>query len=244
MSPVTGSKTYTIPFTPRQAGRHFLPAAHFSYFDPIAGKYVQLHTDSLRVDVQVAPSSTQSTAVNNRERTDASVAQAETRKFWMIPALVALGLALAGMAWWLSRKTSRQSAVPVQTLESFPEEAPAQVTQLSLFPAKHSLAAARGFLVMQDAPHFYSELLRIMRAVIAERYGIEALQSGAFVADALQSRFPGSSLPADLHRLIERCQMAVYAPLADPDEMEGDFRMAEQILDTLQAGPEGTAPQL
>jgi hypothetical protein len=242
MSPVTGSKTYSIPFTPRQAGRHFLPAAHFSYFDPLAGKYIQLHTDSLMAEVRAETVSFGSAKADAMEFTDASGTQPNAGKFWMTPALVALGLSLAGMAWWISRKVRQKSAVPAQSLESFPEEAPAMVTQLSLFPAKHSLSAARGFLVMQDAPHFYSELLRIIRAVIAERYGIEALQSGAFVAEALQSRFPGSTLPADLHRLLERCQMAIYAPLADPDEMEGDFHMAEQILDTLQAAPGGPAP--
>jgi hypothetical protein len=238
-SPVSGSKTYTIPFTPRQAGRHFLPAAHFSYFDPVAGKYVQLHTDSLQADVLAATTPTVSATGIDNEHTDAIGAQDGTKKFWMIPALVALGLALAGMAWWISRKSTQPTVQPVQTLESFPEEAPAPVTQLSLFPEKHSLATARGFMVMQDAPHFYQELLRVIRAVLAERYGIEALQSGAFAADALRSRFPGSTLPGDLHRLVERCQMAIYAPLADPDEMEGDYRLAEQILETLQAAPRG-----
>jgi hypothetical protein len=241
-SPVSGSKTYSIPFSPRQSGRHFLPAAHFAYFDPDTGKYVQLHTDSLLAVVRAASAPMASETDNAREPVDAISVQPETKKFWMIPAFVALGLALAGMAWWISRKARQQSALPAQRLESFPEEAPAPVTQLSLFPAKHSLAAARSFMVMQDAPNFYRELLRIMRAVLAERYGIEALQSGASVAEALQSRFPGSTLPADLHRLLDRCQMAIYAPLADPDEMEGDFRMAEQMLDTLQAAPGGPAP--
>lgn len=241
VSPVTGSKTYSIPFTPRFAGRHYLPAASFAYFDPALGKYVRLQTDSLAADVRAAVANVD--ADPEAGTIGANRAAAETTgKFWMIPAFVALGLALAGTGWWMSRRARQQKVLSPRALESYPEEVPAPVTQLSLFPAKYSLADARGLLVMQDAPRFYRELMRLLRAVLAERYGIEALQSGAVVEEALRASFPGSTVPADVNRLVERCQMALYAPLVDADAMELDFRMAEKVLDALQMQQPGPGP--
>jgi hypothetical protein len=242
VSPVTGSKTYSIPFTPKQPGKHYLPAASFVYFDPASEKYVQLHTDSLATDVLAAAGNTGAEPLDGATGADRTAVDAP-KKFWLIPAFVALGLALGGTVWWMSRKTRQKTALPVRALESYPEEAPAQVTQLSLFPAQHSLANARGLQVMQDVPRFYGELLRVLRAVLAERYGIEPLQSGEGVEQELRVHFPGSTVPGEVYRLVERCQMALYAQFMDADAMEGDFRMAEKILEILQSAQKGSGPR-
>ncbi len=243
LSPVTGSKTYSIPFTPKQSGSQLLPSARFVYFDPATAKYVQLHTDALQTEVSAAPAGTDQSPVARSGNVPASREAADTaKKFWFIPALVALGLALVGIYWWMTRKAKRKTTTPARALESYPEVVPSQVTQLSLFPPRHSLADARGLLVMQDAGRFYAELLRLLRAVLAERHGIEALQSGAMVEEALRERFPGTALPSMVRTLVERCQMALYAPSADTEAMEEDFRLAEEILDALQRTPDDRGP--
>lgn len=49
--PVEGKRTYVYNFTVDQPGSFVIPSIHFSFFDPAAGDYKTMHTDSLRMDV-------------------------------------------------------------------------------------------------------------------------------------------------------------------------------------------------
>ena len=47
VSPISGKKIFTIPFSPTTAGRFFIPSVNLVVFDPASGKYIESKTDSI-----------------------------------------------------------------------------------------------------------------------------------------------------------------------------------------------------
>ncbi len=67
VSPITGKKIFTIPFSPAAAGQYVVPAITLVSFDPVAGKFVELKTDSIPIMVIAAPVQKSAKGNTNRE---------------------------------------------------------------------------------------------------------------------------------------------------------------------------------
>jgi hypothetical protein len=169
-SPMTGLKTYSIPFTPRRTGRCFLPSARLVYFDPAQGRYITLQTDSLAVEV-IAPAKREKEsgrAGKGGAETDVSPGLGKDFMTWGWAAGLLTVLLLA-LVWWYSGSRRKKSVMPQRDLESFPEPEPEPVTQLRLFPATYTLDQAKSFLIIHDSRRFYQEVARVFRSVLAVR---------------------------------------------------------------------------
>jgi hypothetical protein len=241
LSPMTGLKTYSIPFTPLRTGRHFLPSASLVYFDPAQGRYIHLKTDSIAVDVVASAKQGTGQKVPGKRAAEGPApdrGKRETPWPWILAPMAVLVLALA---WWLSRSRRKKSVMPQRALEPFPEPEPESVTQLRLFPATYNLDQAKSYLFAHDAGRFYREIARVFRAVLAERYSIDAWQAREELESGMRRAQFDGAVAAELVVLLEHCQMAVYAPLADPAAMGDDYEKAERLLEILQP-PAGDAP--
>jgi hypothetical protein len=140
---------------------------------------------------------------------------------------------------WTRRKKSTKPIQSARELDSYLEEEPAPATQLNLFPATYNLELAKSFLLLRDPAKFYQEIARVFRAVLAERFSVDALQSGELLMAGLRRSSLDKSVVPDIAGLLEHCQMAIYAPLADPEAMEEDYARAARLLEILQAAPPG-----
>jgi hypothetical protein len=242
ISPISGKKIYSIPFTPRLTGRQYLPAVTLSYFDPKAGKYAVLRTDSLAVDVKEGRSSEAGTGAltgkgGNGQSKGADAVRGILLRYGWIPGLAAL--VFLPLYLWTRRKKSTKPIQSARELDSYLEEEPAPATQLNLFPATYNLELAKSFLLLRDPAKFYQEIARVFRAVLAERFSVDALQSGELLMAGLRRSSLDKSVVPDIAGLLEHCQMAIYAPLADPEAMEEDYARAARLLEILQAAPPG-----
>lgn len=239
-SPFTGAKIYSVPFTPRKAGRQFLPAASLSYFDPSVQQYVRLKTDSIAVQVQTQSAAALSAGSALRDAASDSgkgEGLGGSRSWW--PWLL-VPVVMVPLLWLLFRRRRTPSAPATpRPLESLSEELPEPVTQLHLFPVRQNLDQARSFMVDGDAPRCYQEMIRVFRTVLAERYQVDALAARPRLVSSLAAVFPGSDLPESIASIMEHCQQAVYAPLADPQVLEADLQQASRLLDILQPPPPG-----
>ena len=238
-SPFTGSKVFSIPFMPRKPGRHFLPAASLSYFDPASQQYVRLNTDS--IPVLVAASGTVSAA--SRSAMNGPQPEEDAGKGFFagrpwLPWLTILFLIVPIVWLFFRRRKLPPAPIAGKPLESLSDEAPEPVTQLHLFPVRQNLDQARSFMLDGDAPRCYQEMIRVFRTVLAERYQVDALVARPRLISSLAMVFPGSDLPESVASIMEHCQQAVYAPLADFQVLEADLQQAARLLDMLQPPPD------
>jgi hypothetical protein len=244
ISPISGKKIYSIPFTPRLTGTQYLPAVSMSYFDPKTGKYVMLKTDSLAVDVKEGRSRETGTGEPAGKSGDGPGMKADAiremlLRYGWIPGLAAL--ILLPLYFWTRKKKRVKPMHTPRELDSYLDEEPAPVTQLSLFPATYNLELAKSFLLLRDPAKFYQEIARVFRAVLAERYSVDALQSGELLMAGMRRSNLDESVVPDIAGLLEHCQMAIYAPLADPESMEEDYSRAARLLEILQAPAPGNS---
>jgi hypothetical protein len=218
-------------------GRQYLPTASMVYFDPKSGKYVELRTDSIAVDV-LAPRENDKRILSpgNGDGHEGAKGQGIVdmlkRERWLVGFIA---LMLAVFIVWAARKRRLPSVAPTRELESYPEDGPEPVTQLSLFPATYNLEQAKSYLLIRDTSKFYQEIARVFRAVLAERFGVDALQSRETMMAGMRKTGADESMAKDVADLLEHCQMAIYAPLADPESLEEDYRKAEGLLERMQS---------
>ena len=163
---VTGTKSFTYTLVPQGGGRLEVPPAVWSYFDPEAGVYRTLQTDTLRLDVSGAP-----VAGAVRAPLSGPAAGLIEAPRWSRPglpvgvlwAVLSLGLgapAVALGAVALVRRQRRRAA----------EDTPEARRRLALPRATERLAAAHSLA----GPEAYASAERAVHAFLTDRHGVAA----------------------------------------------------------------------
>lgn len=111
-APAEGKRTWQFGFTAAQDGHYVLPPVHFSYFDPVAGRFILLSTDSLRFEVRAYKKSVDSTTHDYALPSNA---------WWIILCLLLLGG--AGVLVFRKKIASKLSTPPQQnTIPDYPSQ--------------------------------------------------------------------------------------------------------------------------
>ncbi len=168
-----GEKTFTFTLVPRSGGRFVLPPLEWSYFEPKAGAYRTLRSDSLRLHV-VGPAAPLAEAEPAGPAQDELAGPLETAAWrrarapvpvWARPWVwIGFGLpvlALLGLAAARRLRDREDDSAAARSLRAFPE-------------AERGLEAAAGHLGAGDARAFYAVLDRTLRRFLTDRLGTAA----------------------------------------------------------------------
>lgn len=166
-SEVRGDKTFTYTLVPQGGGRFDVPPAVWSYYDPEAGEYRTLRTDTLRLDVAGAPAAgSAAPAAVAGEAAGLLAAPGWSRPglpvgvLWAVlgVGLGAPALTLAGAA--LARRRQRDASA----------DTPEMRRRHALARARQRLDAARRL----RGPEAYAAAERAVHAFLSDRYGLAA----------------------------------------------------------------------
>jgi hypothetical protein len=233
--PITGKKIITIPFSPTTAGQLIIPAVTMFAFDPGAGKYVELKTDSIPVMV-IAAAVKKTSRVNTTNLPDPGKVKIQQPPWYYILLFIVF---LAGILiyFFTRQKTQKRKVRGNQkageiSAESIAAEIPVQ--QLRLFPHVYTLDKAKEYLEGGHTKAFYKETEKVILSVLKEWYAIE-VETGL---EKMEKQLKGKYLPADTVKstlaILDECQMALYSPFLMEDKMRADYENARQVLDILQ----------
>ena len=223
---IRGRKTFTFTLVPRYGGGFTLPPVTWTYFEPEAGEYRTLRSDSLRLRV-VGPAAPLAEAAPDAPAPDALIGPPETATWqrrttpvpfyarpWVwagfaIPALALLGLVAA-------RRFGRDEDSPyARSLRAFPA-------------AERGLAEAAAHLAAGELRAFHAGLERTLRLFLADRLGTPVL--GLALPDLtrlLAERGVSPETRASVVRLLEGSEAAQFAPHAAPPPPDTADRAAQ-----------------
>lgn len=235
VSPITGKKIFTIPFSPAAAGNYVVPAVILVAFDPMAGKFVELKTDSIPIMVIAAPVQKSAKGIPAGEPGSGTAGINHLPWYlYLLAILIFMGVLIFLFAWKKKRRYKNTEGQKGKPLSEEPVVTEAAVQQLKLFPHIYTLDKAKEYLDNGQTKAFYKETETVILSVLKDRYAIEAGAGREKMEKQLSAKF----LPAETVRsamdMLEICQMALYAPFFVEDKIRFDYENALLLLAELQ----------
>ena len=223
---VSGSRSFEYVLIPREAGEYELPAASFSYFDPVARKYVTLHSSAYTL--KVAKGDGRSTAVGgSTHKKDVKMVGNDIRfihtgelgrqggnRFFLSPlywVLLMLPLLLFVVFLLLLRKRIRDR----RNMAAVKDKRASKV-------ARRRLKTAGQYLKAHDDTRFYEEISQVLWGYVGDKFRIPP---GQLSMDTARLRLSERQMPAErideFLETLNQCEYVRFAPSADitPEKM-------------------------
>lgn len=233
-----GNIVFDYVIVPRHAGRYSIPPVKFVYFNPDAGKYITLHTDSFHLDVAkgkvVAGTSTVqekedlrvlSSDIHYIKTTSADVRESVddffgSLSYYMVyVGTTSIFLLLLGIFY-------RQAKMNADIARKKGKRAGKE--------AAKRLKAARKLLKAQQAGPFYEETLRALLGYAGDKLNIPMTHlAKENVREALAARGVDEELIRQYMEVLESCEFARFAPGDPIATMDKIYESATQAINSL-----------
>jgi hypothetical protein len=210
VSPLSGSKLFSIPFTAKAKGRLNIPPVSFRYFDPVKGKYMTARSEPLLIDVLPA-----------RPRPAGLPGQREEKpaQAWKY-ILSALGVILFFGGLYVLLK--RVAAPAVKAVSKADEPQPFIVPE-----KKDPLEQIRQAFDRGDARDFYRQLSVVINECMMNKYQVDG--NGNWEQGLAQKGVDGS-LIREIGALKADAELAMYTPFVVEGKMVEDLARIERIV--------------
>lgn len=231
---ITGSKTITYAITPRTPGDYNLPGITFSYFNPQTGKYVTVTTQPVKL--HVSPGNNYS-AKAKRNTTLTDIHPIDTKPldslnlnskplihsagYWTLFALPLF--AFIGVVIWKRRE------------EEMSKDSVLLKNKRANKVALKRLSTAQAFLQKNERRQFYEEISKAIWLYLSDKLNIPlSALSKENVWDALNSKNISSEMQAQISRVMEDCETALYSRSNGTQQMNQTYTDAVAVISKLE----------
>jgi hypothetical protein len=237
----SGSKQYDFLIIPRQPGNYKIPAITFSFFNPTTQKYVELRSQEFILKVTGEPSTATTVLPTATSKTEIShvgediryIKTSMSRYESSSPFLPAsLGFAAAYGAPWLLFAgllliKRRNQAMELDVIGTRRKRA--------MSVAKKRLLTAKKYLQAGNKKEFYDEISRATWGYLADKLSIEMSDlSKENVGEKLSEKNVKTETQLKLNKLLNTCEVALYAPVAEVGEMSENYKNALALIADLE----------
>jgi hypothetical protein len=240
---ISGSKTFEYLLIPRQAGNYTIPSLDFTVFNPATGKLEKLRTESYELKVKQSNESVQpqvSDFGGNKVALNHIGKDIRYIKTANISLSKESGLWFESWSFYAAYILSTVGFVAALVLIKKQKNNSADIVGAKKRKAgnmaRKRLKVAGQYLQEDNSAKFYDELLKANWKYLEDKLSIQKseftkekirtvlTQSG--VSDELLSRFIA---------MMEKCEMAQYAPITKHTSMAEDYEQNVEIISQLEA---------
>ncbi|NCU03689.1 MAG: protein BatD [Chitinophagaceae bacterium] len=216
-APISGTKTFDIPFAVSKAGSFTIPRINFTYFDEHTKTYHTITSDSMQLNVTAAVK--RKVPVFKNEVVEA----ATPRWVWVSGVGGCLLMVIAGVLVFQHKRSQPKPQPPIVEQANEEDIQPQKTIQAYLQPAAYVLEGLH-------PKQFYSLLLQGVQDFLIERYQLESQNiSNTQLAHVLQANHqPG--LAETFQELAQACELAVFSPVQIADDRTQLFNKAKEFM--------------
>jgi hypothetical protein len=211
ISPLSGSKLFTIPFTPKSEGALSIPAVTFRYFDPEKGDYATVASNPVELNVLPARKPALTTV---REEKPASAWRYILSGFGII--VVAVGIYLL-----LKRGAPHPIAGKAQVIKPMEKE------ETKTEPEKDVLESIRSAFEKGDSKLFYKQLNLVIDQCMMNKYQVDGRYNWEL---ALAQKGVDAETIREIRELKKEAELAMYTPFVMEAKMVDDLARIERIV--------------
>ncbi len=217
-SPISGTKTFDIPFSVSKMGLIQIPAVRFSYFDEKTKSYETISTDTLQLNVTEAAKQ----KVIAKTDTSATVTGKGTGiELWLAGA--GGFLVLAGGLFFFAAKKKRTVKEFAAVIEKEVELKPKMTVAEFLQPAVY----------VQDGLHhkqFYTLLMEGVRQFFIDRLNLQVNSAGGLHISETLKQKNCTDLAEQYQHIISDCEMIVFSGVAMHDSKDQLLQQAVELM--------------
>ena len=226
--PISGSKTFEVPFTVAKEGAYNIPTISFSYFDPITKGYKNSITKSISFIILKGKNAA---VLNNEDKKpQENLSLFETLMSYRgIILLFATGLIIAGLILWM---TKERKAVALKTLEKNNQDDPDKI--LNYFALQNPLTKTEDCLFKNECLSFYNIINDEMKTFLAKRFNISLEDlNNKRLAIVMDKAGIGNSIILQTQELIKEIEWQLYTPFERNEELNKMYAKAQNIVQLL-----------
>jgi hypothetical protein len=217
-APISGTKTFDIPFAVSKAGLFTIPKINFTYFDEQTKTYHTVSSDSLQLNVTAAVK--RKTPVFHDEPL---VKESLPRWVWVASVGGGLLVLIAGILF-IQHKKEKKEEKKITTSQPVAEDIQPQKTMDAyLQPAAYVLEGLHPkqyyTLLLQGLQDFFSERFNLPQKNISNTQIVQALQ---------QKNWP--DLATQFHELSQACELAIFSPIEITDDRERLMTQSKELM--------------
>lgn len=237
-----GSRTWEFPFIARAEGSYTLPAVSITYFDPQTASYKKLTTPAYTLTVLRDPTGGRNSAavVAGLNKEELQVVGSDVRhikpirmadlrasgNWWIVSVgywlLYGVALGLAGGAIWFLRRTALRRA----DVSGRKRRRASKVAVARLKMAKKAMDEGR-------RGDFFDEITRALWGYAADKFEMPVSQLNKVnLRERLAERGVDEAVGQAWVALVERCELARYAPQGEVD-MGQTYTEALDLIDRI-----------
>ena len=225
--PVSGSKSFSYPFTITKPGTYTLPAITYSYFDVALASYKTISTAPIVITV------TKGTGQHSANKNSALEKTGEERffeAFFTHRLFIIIPVALiifAGLFFWIKRENKKEAAIEQEKMSKKNE---AVIITEPTVP-DNPFVTTEDRLVHHDSKGFYEALNRELRQFLAIRLGVPAATiNKKNIAEELDKKGVTVITSLQIQQLMSEVEWQLYTPFAEEDKMETMYQAASNIV--------------
>ncbi|MBS1742605.1 MAG: protein BatD [Bacteroidetes bacterium] len=233
--PISGEKKFEYTFAATDSGHYILPAIHYSYFDPLKLKYVELSTDPIQFQVskgkkQANPLDT----LSKQYRQPSFINRIFYHRGWII-FVIAL-LMLSGIVVWII--IERKKPKPEATIVSAPSEKDEWIEQAAnaVQMPQNPFTQTEQCLNEADCSVFYSMLNGELKQFLSTKFTLPVHAVNADAIGAVMDKNGiSNNLVLQLQQLMHEIEWQLYTPFERNEKMEALYRRAQDIVQQINA---------
>ena len=225
-------KVMKYPFSISDTGRCIFPPVMMSVFDPKAGSFSMIRSDSVSVHVLPAADDIQ-ISEPDKSLTGGSNAGEMGKNLLRIFAMLIPAVVVIVVLWRKRGKRSddRQHIEADQPMSGSFTDPFADERR----PKIRTLEQSGILLRKGSVKEAYIGIEEVLRAELSERHGISLGETMGGMRDLLLSQGISLNAARDLVGFMQHCQEKIYAPFTDGQQAESDLVLAATWLTFLQA---------
>lgn len=229
---ISGEKIITYSIAPRKPGDYQIPPVSLSYYDPSSGSYKTAATQGFSLQVTAGRGLSASAGsskgkggaggdIQDGLLLSAPSPMVSSPVYWSLYAMPLLALALVGV--YRRREDEQQNNTAQHRLK----------TANKVAQKRLSLAGQK--LQQGDSRGFYDEVSRAIWLYLSDKLGIplSGLSKQAALA-AIASRGVPSTVQQQIEKVLNECELALYAPAGSGQQMQQSFSEAASIITGLE----------
>ncbi len=231
--PVSGRKTFEIPFSVGAAGAYDIPAVEFSYFDPATASYKILRSKPMHIEV--SKGMRKPLSVTNAVEEDKSTGIAKLLfkyRGWMVLAIFVLLLLAVLFSFTIEKRKKKKLAKDEPMVMPAVQQDP--VVMKAVAVPQNPLSETEDCLNSTDCTDFYIILSKEFKQFFAVRFGMLPPEINAKSIDDLLDKVGiENGMAIRIQQLMQALEWELYTPFERNDRIQESYREAQSIIQEL-----------
>jgi hypothetical protein len=232
--PVSGSKTFEIPFAVTDTGATKISPIQFSFFDPTTGTYKTVSSTGIILQITKGTGKPISEVLAIQKTKPTSFFNDFFKHRWMIISLI-IGIIFISLIFWFKKEKKKETLV-----EKKKEEEKVIIAEtknevdLIAFSNKNHLQKTENCLTKDDCNDFYTHLNFELKTFLAVKFSMnkEDVNSKTVSLELEKSNLDNATI-VEATQLMQEIELQLYTPFERTEKIKEVYSNAQTIIQQL-----------